>query len=337
MGSENGWKRWMAPALLSGLVTAGCVTSSGAQAGRPAPTTPASDEAVELAVPGATLYGTLRVPAGSGRHAVALIIAGSGPTDRNGNSAMLPGPNNSLKMLAEGLSANGIASVRYDKRGIGASAASLKSQSEADLRFTMYSDDAAAWIARLRADSRFSKIIVIGHSEGALLGTIAARIANADGLILVAGAGRPIGEVLREQLKNSAPALAEKAEPMLRELESGRMVKDVPADMQFLFRPSIQPYMISWLPLDPRAELARLDAPRLVIQGTTDVQASPRDAERLASADASVRLEMVNGMNHILKIASGTAQEQMPSYSDPALPLAPRLLDVIVPFIQAIH
>jgi pimeloyl-ACP methyl ester carboxylesterase len=266
-----------------------------------------------------------------------LIIAGSGPTDRDGNSPLLPGRNNSLKLLAEGLSAHGIASLRYDKRAIGASAGSLKSQSEADLLFTMYSDDAAAWIARLRSDKRFSKVIVIGHSEGALLGTIAARTAHADGLILLAGAGRPAGKVLREQLRNGAPALAEKAEPMLRELENGRPVKDVPADMMSLFRPSIQPYMMSWLPLDPRAELARVQAPRLVIRGTTDVQITAQDAERLASADPAVKLTVIDGMNHVLKVASGTAQEQRPSYSNPALPLAPGLLEAIVPFINGIR
>ncbi len=79
------------------------------------------------------IHGTLDLPSGIGPFPVALIIAGSGPTDRDGNSAMLAGKNNSLKMLAQSLAAANIASLRCDKRGIAASAAS--GPKEADLRF----------------------------------------------------------------------------------------------------------------------------------------------------------------------------------------------------------
>jgi len=297
------------------------------------PADSAKTEPVTLAAQGLTLYGTLELPAGAAPFDVALIIAGSGPTDRNGNSPLLKGPNNSLKLLAAALADAGIASVRYDKRGIGQSG--MAALTESDLRFTSYSDDAAAWVAQLRKDPRFRRIIVIGHSEGALLGTIAAREASADALILLAGVGRPIGDVLRSQLEANAPALAAAAEPILHELEQGRAVAAVPADLQFLFRPSIQPYMMSWLPLDPQRELARLDIPRLVVHGTTDVQAEARDAERLGQASPAVRVVMIDGMNHVLKLASGTAQEQLAtSYVDPTLPIAPDLVRAIVTFID---
>ena len=296
-----------------------------------APQKPA-EENVELPVANAVLHGTLLVPAQPNSRVVALLIAGSGPTDRNGNSPLLPGPNNGLKLLAEGLADAGIASLRYDKRGIGASRAT---GNEADLTFTTFSDDAAAFIRLLQRDKRFDKVVVIGHSEGALLGTIAARETNADGLILLAGAGRPIADALREQLKAGAPALAEPAERIMQELLAGRTVADVPPSLMMLFRPSVQPYMISWLPLDPRNELARVRAPRLVIQGTTDVQISVIDARRLAEAEG-VRLEIIEGMNHVLKHASGTPQEQLSgSYGDPSLPLANELLPAIVRFIEA--
>jgi uncharacterized protein len=294
---------------------------------------PAHSEPIQLVVAGLTLHGTLELPAGNGPFDVALIIAGSGPTDRNGNSMLLKGPNNSLKLLAGALADASIASVRYDKRGIGQTG--MAGVTESDLRFTSYSDDAAAWIAHLRRDTRFRKVIVIGHSEGALLGTIAAREASADALVLLAGAGRPIGEVLREQLKANAPALAERAEPLLRELEQGRTIADVPGDLQFLFRPSIQPYMMSWLPLDPQRELARLEIPRLVIRGTTDVQADRADAERLGQASPAVQVVMIEGMNHVLKLAGGSAQEQLAtSYVDPTLPVAPDVVRAIVTFVR---
>jgi uncharacterized protein len=309
--------------VFSLILALGSVPNAGAQL---------REEAVELSVSNATLHGTLMVPPKPGPYVVALIIAGSGPTDRNGNSPMLAGPNNSLKLIAEGLAEAGIASLRYDKRGIGASKGS---GSEADLRFTTFSDDAVALIRMLRGDKRFSKVVVIGHSEGALLGTIAARQADADGLVLLAGVGRPIADVLREQLRAGIPALADSAERVLGELAAGRTVADVPAALQMIFRPSVQPYMMSWLPLDPKAELARVRAPRLVVQGTTDVQVSLADARRLAEAQ-SVELEIIEGMNHVLKRANGSAQEQLASsYVDPKLPLAEGLMPAIVRFIES--
>src|SRR5471030_1464083 len=132
-----------------------------------------------------------------------LLHAGSGPTDRDGNSRMLPGPNNSLRMLAESLARNGIASLRYDKRLIGASTAS--GWNETDLRFDDYVADAGAWIARLRADGRFSRVIVAGHSEGALIGMLASRAAGADGYVSIAGVARGADEVLRDQLSAKLP------------------------------------------------------------------------------------------------------------------------------------
>src|SRR5579859_7330981 len=106
--------------------------------------TTTAEELVQLKTPSGTIYGTLLVPSAPKRMPVVLLIAGSGPTDRNGNSAMLPAPNNSLKMLAEALAARNIASLRYDKRGIGESKAAMTA--EKDLRFDTYVDDAVAWV-----------------------------------------------------------------------------------------------------------------------------------------------------------------------------------------------
>src|SRR5262245_27814461 len=145
-----------------------------------------SESPVKLTTATGTIAGTLTVPATPGKVPVALIIAGSGPTDRDGNTSALPGKNDAYKLLAAGLANGGIASVRYDKRGIGESQAAA-SGGEAALRFDMYIDDAAAWVDQLRRDARFSKVIVVGHSEGSLLGMIAARKAKADGFVSIAG------------------------------------------------------------------------------------------------------------------------------------------------------
>lgn len=307
----------MRPVLFAAAVALGSSVSARAQ-----------ESPVTLDTKTGTLHGTLLVPAGTRVPVpVALIIAGSGPTDRDGNSPMLPGKNNSLKLLAEALATHGIASVRYDKRGIGASMGAATKES--DLRFTTYVDDAANWLEKLRADSRFSRRFVVGHSEGSLIGAMAAQRSPVSHIVSLAGAGRPIAEVLEEQLSGGLPpALLTDARRILAELKAGRTVDSVPPQLMVVFRPSVQPYMISWLPIDPAQEFGRLTVPVLVVQGTTDVQVTVGDAERLAKGHPRVTLETIDGMNHVLKEVR-EASQQTASYSDPTLPLHPRLIESI--------
>jgi len=278
------------------------------------------------------LHGTLLVPSGTtGPVPIALIIAGSGPTDRDGNSPLLPGKNNGLAMLADALGRRGIATLRYDKRGIGASASAMGQES--DLRFTTYVDDAVDWLEWLRADRRFARRIVIGHSEGSLIGVLAAQRSPASHVVSVAGAGRPIAEVLDEQLSRMLPPeLMANARHIMAELTAGRAVDSVPPQLVAVFRPSVQPYMISWLPIDPAQEVGRLTVPVLVVHGTTDIQVTKADADRLANGHSHATLEMIDGMNHVLKEVRESSQ-QTASYSDPALPLHPRLVESIATFV----
>lgn len=282
------------------------------------------------------LHGTLQLPAaGAGTVPVVLIISGSGPTDRDGNSLMLPGRNDSLKQLAEALAEQGIASLRYDKRGIGASAAAGQGRSESDLRFTDFVDDAEGWIAQLRADRRFSAVMIAGHSEGSFIGILAARRVPVDGLISLAGAGRPIGDVLRDQLARAvSPELQAVAGTILDELEAGRRVDEVPQALMVVFRPSVQPYMISWLAYDPAEELGRLTIPLLIVQGSTDLHTDGTDAGRLHAANPRAALLLIEGMNHILKEIDEPAGAVPPSYTDPTLPLHPRLVAGVVEFVK---
>ena len=292
----------------------------------------AQESPVKLDTKTGALHGTLLVPAGTpSPMPVVLIIAGSGPTDRDGNSPLLPGRNNSLKLLAEALASHGVATLRYDKRGIaGSMGAAAK---ESDLRFTTYVDDAVDWLEWLRGDPRFSRRIVIGHSEGSLIGMMAAQRSPVSHVVSVAGAGRPIGDVLDEQLaRGLPPALLTDARRILGELRAGRTVDSVPPPLLAVARPSVQPYMISWLPIDPARELGRLTVPVLVVQGTTDIQTTAADAERLAKANPRATLAMIDGMNHVLKEVR-EASEQTASYSNPALPLHPRLIESVTKFI----
>lgn len=289
---------------------------------------------VSLPVGGAALYGTELMPEGvQGKVPVVLLHAGSGPTDRDGNNHLLPGPNDALKMLAEGLARHGIASLRYDKRAIGASADPR--WREQDLRFDDYIADAAAWAARLRADPRFSRVILIGHSEGAQIVAEACAIAQADGCVLLAGAGHTADELLRAQLaKQLPPPLLAENERILVALKQGQTVPDVPAPLQALYHASVQPYLISWLQHDPRKAVAALNMPVLIVQGSSDLQVPVSEAQALAAAAPRARLQVIDGMNHLLKMVGTNAELQRLSYGSPELPVAPQLLDSVNSFID---
>ncbi len=287
---------------------------------------------IVLDTPTGKIVGSLLLPAAAGPVPVALIIAGSGPTDRDGNSSMIPGRNDSLRMLAQALARAGIASVRYDKRGIGASAQAM--QSESALRFETYIDDAAAWVGRLRKDPRFSRVAVIGHSEGSLIGMVAARQAGADAFVSIAGVGTPLPAVLRRQLADKLPPdLLKENERILGALERGQTVDGVSPLLAALYRPSVQPYLISQFRYVPAERIAALSVPVLIVQGTTDIQVGVEDARALKKANPGARLEIVEGMNHVLKMVPADGA-QLASYGDPALPLAPALVGAVTSFLH---
>jgi len=291
-------------------------------------------DSITLETPTGLLFGTLLVPAADAQAPLVIIIAGSGPTDRDGNSVLLPGANNSLKLLAEGLAEHGIATLRYDKRGIGESKAAMVS--EADLRFDTYANDGADWVRRFRSDDRFSSITILGHSEGSLLGMLAVQSSNADGYVSIAGAGRAIDKILREQLGRQLPsALAESANKTLDTLLAGNTTTDFAPELAGLFRPSVQPYMISWLRIDPRVEIAKLSVPVLIIHGSRDAQVPSLDAELLAKAHSGARLVMVEEMNHVFKCVDADVAAQQASYSDPNIPVATALVDAVSSFVNA--
>jgi pimeloyl-ACP methyl ester carboxylesterase len=290
---------------------------------------PTRTDEVSLQTRSGTLFGTM---ISAGRIA-ALIIAGSGPTDRDGNSA-LNLRSNAYRMLAESLGAAGISTLRYDKRGVGASQAAMTA--EQDLRFQTYVDDARAWAHELCLQTGVKSIWLIGHSEGALIAQrAAAHNAEVCGLVLVSGAGRKAADILREQLGVNLPEpLRQQAFDGLLELENGRPIGSPPPQLLGLFRHSVQPYMISWLSLDPAAILAELKQPVFILQGDTDLQVSVEDARRLAAARPDTHLAILSGVNHVLKSAPKERTENMATYNDPDLPLAPTVVDTVINWIK---
>lgn len=294
-----------------------------------------------LETPTGRLHGTLELPAAPGPYPVALIIAGSGPTDRDGNSTLLPGRNDSLKLVARALAEAGVASLRYDKRGIGESRAA--GLDEAAMTFDLAVEDAVRWLRLLGADARFARALVVGHSEGSLVGVLASRRTDASAFVSLEGAGRPAAEVLRSQLRGQLPTeLMDEVEAVLGELEAGRTVAALPPGIaavpqvgQALFRQSVQPYLVSWFRHDPARALAELEIPCLVVQGTTDLQVPVADGERLAAAAKHGTLARIEGMNHVLKAAPADRDANLAAYSDPALPLVPGLVAALRGFLKA--
>jgi pimeloyl-ACP methyl ester carboxylesterase len=275
------------------------------------------------------LYGTLTVPDDVKKCPVALIIAGSGPTDRNGNNPMMK--NNSLKMLAEALAKNGIASLRFDKRGIGESKASAVTESS--LVFENYTEDAKSWINFLKQDKRFTQLTVIGHSEGSLIGMIAG--AKANKFISIAGAGESADKLLKSQISSKSNKQVEDMTfPIIDSLKAGNKVNKVDPLLNSLFRASIQPYLISWFKYDPQIEIKKLTVPVLIIQGNNDLQVSVKDAENLSQANKNAELVIIDKMNHVLKIIDGDKQANIASYNNENLPVSETMINKIVSFIK---
>jgi uncharacterized protein len=274
--------------------------------------------AEEVSIQNETLKGKLSI-AGKDPSLVAFIISGSGPTDRDGNTVGGVGKNNSLLYLSNYLNKEGISTLRVDKRGVGASASSAIK--EDDLRFSTYVEDVGHWIDFLKKRG-YSKIVLIGHSEGALVATLAASSDIVIGLVSIAGAGRPASVVLKEQLQSSLPKeLYTQAENIISSLEKDETVKNTPPELNSLLRPNVQPYLISWLKINPAKAVSEVEVPIMIVQGSTDLQISIEDAKLLHTHAKESELHIVQGMNHVLKAAEGNIDTQITSYIDPTLPL----------------
>ena len=290
---------------------------------------------VEAPGPYGPLKGTM-LAAASGRAPMALIIPGSGPTDRDGNNS-LGGKTSTYRLLAEALAARGVGSVRIDKRGMFASAAAI---ADADaVTIGDYAADVEAWTAVIRRETGVSSVWLIGHSEGGLVALSAAQKAtDIRGVVLMAAPGRPLGDILREQLKANpanAPILAE-ALSAIDALEAGKRVDVAKLNPMLLplFRPQVQEFLIDVFACDPARLVANVSTPTLILQGERDIQVSVADAERLKQAAPNAELILLPDTNHVLKsVTSDDRRANIATYADPSLPLAPGVADAIASFI----
>lgn len=290
-----------------------------------------SAEEKVLSTPTGELKGTLIVPSKSKKFSLMVLQAGSGPTDRNGNNP-LGVKANSYRLLAEALAKEDIGILLIDKRGIAASGAAGKKESE--LRFDDYITDLALWVRLMKKDRRIKKTFIAGHSEGSLIGMAAVQQEKVNGYISIAGAGERIDKIINRQLENQSPAMAGMVDSMLAVLRQGKQLDSVPKNLLFILRPSVQPYMASWMKYDPCAEISKIRIPVLILQGTTDLQVEMKEAQMLKSCNPAATLIIISGMNHILKESPAEVKKNTATYSDPALPVVPALIAEIAKFIK---
>jgi pimeloyl-ACP methyl ester carboxylesterase len=260
-----------------------------------------------------------------------ILIAGSGPTDRDGNQKGLI--NNASKYLSEELVKNDVAVFSYDKRIIAQMLSGTVN--EATLSFDDFVNDAKDVFTYFKNQKKYNKIIIAGHSEGSLIGILAANN-NADAFISLEGAGRTIDAVLVEQIEKQAPFLKEEVQKDLEILKSGKTFELKNQMLASLFRASVQPYMISWLKYNPQDEIKKLKIPVLLINGTKDLQVNVTDAELLKKAKPDAELVIIDNMNHIFKEIKGDDAENMKSYTNPDLPVSTKLTSTITVFIKSL-
>jgi alpha-beta hydrolase superfamily lysophospholipase len=282
------------------------------------------------------LYGSLLRPLNKSNYPAVLILPEAG-ADRNGNSADQEIKPDTYRELAQALAAKGIASVRIDKRGVGASAKAIAR--EDDLRFDTYVDDAVTWIKFLQAQPHVGCLAVFGHSESALVAALAARKAKVCAIIEASGASRPAAAVLAGQLKTAFDAGRltkddyDQANRILNQLTAGKTVDNPPAKLAPLFRPSVQPYLMSWLNLNP-VDALKTNTPVLILQGSGDLEMSDDDPRRLSTSPKFVKVVMLAGADHELKLKPAAGAKTV---IGEARPLSPQVAAAIETFLNSLR
>jgi len=292
---------------------------------------------VEVTIPGpqGALAGTLVDP---GKDAPAiLMIPGSGPTDRDGNNP-LGVKGGVYRQLAEALAAKGVATLRIDKRGMFGSKGAIADAN--DVTIAAYAADAHAWVDMLRAKTGRKCVWLLGHSEGSLVALKAAQDPKGIcGVILVSGAGRPYGEVIRGQLRANpanAPLLAA-GEAALDQLEAGKRVDGatLPTPLQPLFRDNVQGFLIEAFSYDPAKLAGAIKLPVLILQGDKDLQVAVTDAELLKRGQPAATLKLLPGVNHVLKPVDGDDRAaNAATYGNADLPISPAVPEAIAAFVR---
>nr|WP_321236058.1 alpha/beta hydrolase [uncultured Psychroserpens sp.] len=272
--------------------------------------------------------GTLLVPKDKTKPKLAIIIADYGPTDRNGNQNF--SNNNSLKKLAEALTNNGIATFRYDKRIV---KQILKKKIDPNITFDDFVADAVSVIDFFKKENTYSGIFIIGHGQGSLVGMLTAK-GRADGFISLAGSAQSIDEVITQQIAAMDTTLIEETKKAFESLKQGKLTNEYPQALGTIFRADVQPFIMNWMQYHPQEIIKSLDMPKLIVNGTKDLQVSVEEAKLLKSVSESSELKIIEHMNHVLFIIEGDELENSKSYNESFRNISKVLITSISEFIQ---
>jgi alpha/beta superfamily hydrolase len=273
--------------------------------------------------------GSLVTPDSNPSKSLVIIIAGSGPTNRNGNQNFLK--SNNLKKLAIALAENNFASFRYDKRIV--KQIETGNVDVKNMRFEDFVNDAKDVITYFANKTEFSKLYIAGHSQGSLVGMLAID-ENIDGFISLAGAGQNIGDVIVDQINNTARQFVEDTKKVVKKLKAGQTTTEYPQALQAIFNLETQPFMISWMTYNPTEIIASIKQPVLIVNGTKDLQVSVGEAKLLANANQDASIRIIDNMNHVLFTIEDDKLENSKSYGESFRPINPELIESIVLFIK---
>lgn len=285
---------------------------------------------VKVKVNGGYLYGNILEPSDNSKSTIVIITAGSGPTDRDGNSSILTGRNDSLKYLAYGLKDKGIASFRYDQRPSGKSYRTL---TDKNINFDLLVEDLVECIKYIKVNKNYDKIYLIGHSQGALISVLAAQQEDVDGVVTIAGAVRSIDMILLDQIRRQDKELSEILEVELEKIKAGLDSTSDNKEIKQLLSGENGEFIRRWMEYDPAAEIKKLDIPVYFIYGTADLQIKPSELDYLDDIINDNKYKILENMNHVLKVSPEDEKENLKRYSYPGYPLHPELIKSIEEFI----
>lgn len=294
-----------------------------------------TESPVSLKTLSGVIAGSLVMPKNvSGKIPVVLIIGDAGPTDRDGNNAKAGVSGNSYKLLANSLGIKGIATLRYDKRLVGESVSKTK---ESQMHFEDYGDDAVSLILMLNDDQRFSKIVLFGHGEGSLVAMASSIDEPVKALILAEGVADNGEKLLFAEMKPKSKLLNDEFKTLVDSLHKGKTIDNIDITLYFIAKPSVQPFLMTWMRYEPLRAIKATKAPILIIQGTNDLQVAVTNGERLKKAKSEAVVLFAKGMNHILKDAPADPDQNMATYTKADLPLNQQMVDGIIDFINKLR
>ncbi|MFE6995135.1 alpha/beta hydrolase family protein [Microbacterium sp. NPDC057659] len=311
---------------------------------------------------GIEMFGTFTAPDGRGPYPAVVMVAGSGPTDQDWTSPLLPGDNGSARLLAEALAEAGIASLRYDKRASGPRAAENVPRLIGKMSMQSHLDELVSAVGSLAAQDGVdaARIVGLGNSEGCLhvlhYATTAQEVPFA-GLVLAAPPGRSIGAVLLTQLRTQlglVPGgadlvpLVEQAAARYSAGESmapdDRLPEPLRTVLMSFETPANLPFARELWAEDATDTLPAVRVPVLVVIGRRDVQVDTElDGEPLQiAADGMPRVTFAfpEHANHVLKEDVRTPEERAAApgagYNDPGTRLDPEALDTILTWLRGV-